>query len=424
MARIAGVDLPRNKRIEIALTYIYGIGRTAALDDLRRRPRSIRTRKTRRADRRRGRRASARVIDANYKVEGDLRREVAHEHQAADGPRLLPRPAPPPRTCRCAASARTPTRAPARVRARRSPARRRRRRRARRGARTHGEDRAAKQAATGRTPTRRKKAKHARREGVAAHPVDVQQHDRHDHRPAGQRASPGRAPGQSASRARARARRSPRSSPPRRRRSKAMEHGMRTSQVYVKGPGAGRESALRALQAAGFKITHDPRRDADPAQRLPAAEAAPRLSRGAVRRWHVTRIRLPALPARRHEALPQGRALLHRQVRHRAPQLSARPARPGRAPKFSDYGDAAAREAEGASASTACSSGSSAATSRWRDRAQGRHRREPAAAARAAPRQRGLPARLRDLARRGAPARAPRPLHGQRPQGRTSRRTW
>ena len=36
---------------------------------------------------------------------------------------------------------------------------------------------------------------------------------------------------------------------------KAQEHGMKTVAVYVKGPGAGRESALRALQAAGFKIT-------------------------------------------------------------------------------------------------------------------------------------------------------------------------
>ncbi len=35
---------------------------------------------------------------------------------------------------------------------------------------------------------------------------------------------------------------------------KAMEHGMRSVEVYVKGPGAGRESALRALQAAGFTI--------------------------------------------------------------------------------------------------------------------------------------------------------------------------
>ena len=36
---------------------------------------------------------------------------------------------------------------------------------------------------------------------------------------------------------------------------KAIEHGMKTVEVYVKGPGAGRESALRALQATGFNIT-------------------------------------------------------------------------------------------------------------------------------------------------------------------------
>lgn len=36
---------------------------------------------------------------------------------------------------------------------------------------------------------------------------------------------------------------------------KAMEHGVRTVEVYVNGPGAGRESALRSLQAAGFSIT-------------------------------------------------------------------------------------------------------------------------------------------------------------------------
>jgi len=36
---------------------------------------------------------------------------------------------------------------------------------------------------------------------------------------------------------------------------KAMDHGMRSIQVYVNGPGAGRESALRALQVAGFKIS-------------------------------------------------------------------------------------------------------------------------------------------------------------------------
>jgi small subunit ribosomal protein S13 len=75
MARLAGVDLPREKRMEIALTYIYGVGRTRAKQtleatgispDLRARDLSdedlVRLRDH---------------IEGNYKVEGDLRREVA-----------------------------------------------------------------------------------------------------------------------------------------------------------------------------------------------------------------------------------------------------------------------------------------------------------------------------------------------------------
>jgi len=75
MARLAGVDLPREKRMEIALTYIYGVGRThakQALDatgvspDLRARDLGddelVKLRE---------------YIDANFQVEGDLRREVA-----------------------------------------------------------------------------------------------------------------------------------------------------------------------------------------------------------------------------------------------------------------------------------------------------------------------------------------------------------
>ena len=46
---------------------------------------------------------------------------------------------------------------------------------------------------------------------------------------------------------------------------KAAEHGMRTLEVEVSGPGSGRESALRALQACGLYRNLDPRRDADPA---------------------------------------------------------------------------------------------------------------------------------------------------------------
>jgi small subunit ribosomal protein S13 len=74
MARLVGVDLPREKRLEVALTYIYGIGRTRALETL-----AVT-----------GISADLRVrdlgdeelvklrdwIEANYKTEGDLRREV------------------------------------------------------------------------------------------------------------------------------------------------------------------------------------------------------------------------------------------------------------------------------------------------------------------------------------------------------------
>jgi small subunit ribosomal protein S13 len=74
MARIAGVDLPRNKRIEIALTYIYGIGRHAANVVLRESGISPdkRSDDLDENDVRKIRDA----IEANYRVEGDLRRDV------------------------------------------------------------------------------------------------------------------------------------------------------------------------------------------------------------------------------------------------------------------------------------------------------------------------------------------------------------
>ncbi len=56
MARISGVDLPRDKRVEIGLTYIYGIGRDLTDDEVKR---------------------ISDVIDAEYMVEGDLKREIA-----------------------------------------------------------------------------------------------------------------------------------------------------------------------------------------------------------------------------------------------------------------------------------------------------------------------------------------------------------
>jgi small subunit ribosomal protein S13 len=74
MARIAGVDLPRNKRMEIALTYIYGIGRRSAGKMLNKAGVSL-DKRSDDLDEQEVRRIRD-VIEAEHKVEGDLRREV------------------------------------------------------------------------------------------------------------------------------------------------------------------------------------------------------------------------------------------------------------------------------------------------------------------------------------------------------------
>ncbi|HKA32632.1 MAG TPA: 30S ribosomal protein S13 [Candidatus Binatia bacterium] len=74
MARIAGVDLPRNKRMEIALTYIYGIGRSASKKILQSAGVSFDTKTDNLSDDEVVK--IRQVIDQGYKVEGDLRREV------------------------------------------------------------------------------------------------------------------------------------------------------------------------------------------------------------------------------------------------------------------------------------------------------------------------------------------------------------
>jgi small subunit ribosomal protein S13 len=75
MARLAGVDLPRDKRLEVALTYIYGVGRTRAKQTLEATGISPDLRARDLTDEQL---VSLRDhIEGNYKVEGDLRREVA-----------------------------------------------------------------------------------------------------------------------------------------------------------------------------------------------------------------------------------------------------------------------------------------------------------------------------------------------------------
>ena len=75
MARIAGVDFPREKRVEIGLTYVYGIGRTSSNKILEKAKVNPDTRVRELTDDEVKR--ISEVIEADYMVEGDLRREVA-----------------------------------------------------------------------------------------------------------------------------------------------------------------------------------------------------------------------------------------------------------------------------------------------------------------------------------------------------------
>ncbi|GAB6162980.1 30S ribosomal protein S13 [Desulfothermus naphthae] len=74
MVRIASVDLPKNKRLDIALTYIYGIGRSSALKILE----AVGVDWTKKSDDLTPEEVNAirKEIEQNYKVEGDLRREI------------------------------------------------------------------------------------------------------------------------------------------------------------------------------------------------------------------------------------------------------------------------------------------------------------------------------------------------------------
>ncbi|MGO9333638.1 MAG: 30S ribosomal protein S13 [Acidimicrobiales bacterium] len=77
MARISGVDIPREKRLEIALTYIYGIGQTRAQQTCAATGISPDTRVRDLTDEEVARLRT--WVDANFKVEGDLRRDVAQD---------------------------------------------------------------------------------------------------------------------------------------------------------------------------------------------------------------------------------------------------------------------------------------------------------------------------------------------------------
>ena len=75
MARIAGVDLPRDKRVEIGLTYIYGIGKSSADEILKKAGVNPDTRVKDLTEEEAGK--IRKIIEQDYEVEGDLRREVS-----------------------------------------------------------------------------------------------------------------------------------------------------------------------------------------------------------------------------------------------------------------------------------------------------------------------------------------------------------
>ena len=77
MARIAGIDIPREKRVEISLTYLYGVGRSRSLDICEETGINPDTRVRDLTDDEVNKIRAC--LDANYKIEGDLRRDVSQD---------------------------------------------------------------------------------------------------------------------------------------------------------------------------------------------------------------------------------------------------------------------------------------------------------------------------------------------------------
>src|SRR5205807_10575005 len=247
MARIAGVDIPRDKRVEISLTYIYGIGLTTSQKILERARVNPDTRVKNLTEEEVNRLRE--LIDREYKVEGDLRREVDMNIK-----RLI--------EIGCYRGMRQRRNLPVRGQRTRTNAR------TRRGPK--------------RTVAGKKKAvaKKSRRGGIAYMAADKKKPTGKPRRrerksiprgqahiqatfnntivtltdPNGNVISWGSAGGQGFKGSR-------KSTPyaaqvtAESAARKAMEHGLRQIEVYVKGPGSGREAAIRSLQAAGLNIT-------------------------------------------------------------------------------------------------------------------------------------------------------------------------
>ena len=241
MARIAGVDIPREKRVEVALTYIFGIGLPTSQKILAQTNINPDTRVRDLTEEQVNR---LREIDRPpLQGRGRPAARGRAQHQAAHRDRLVSRPAPPAQPAG-ARPADQDQRAPA--------------------ARTEEDGRRAAQEVRGTDQTmaeRKRAVKQRRREkkNVPQGHVHIQATFNNTiitiTDPVGRRDQLGLGRRRPASRARARARPTRPRCRPRAPPSRAMEHGMRQVEVYVKGPGAGREQAIRSLQAAGLEVT-------------------------------------------------------------------------------------------------------------------------------------------------------------------------
>ena len=172
---------------------------------------------------------------------------------------------------------------------------------------------------------------------------------------------------------------------------------MRKVDVFVKGPGSGRETAIRSLQATGLEVGSI--QDVTPvaAQRLPSAQAPPRLTQRQTRRRHhgpVHRRGLQALPPREDEAVPQGRQVRVRRSARSRSVPTRRASTAAVAPRTASTCCRCARS-RSARASTACSRSSSAATTRRPTASQGKTGENLLRILESPPRQRRLPRRLR-----------------------------
>ena len=278
MARIEGVDLPRKKRVEIGLTYLFGVGSNTFACKFWPPPRSARTRGS--SDLTEAEVAAMREL--HYQELQGGRRPAprgADEYQAPDRDRLLSRSCVIAATCRYMVSARAripaTARAPRRPWPARSPARRQEEviHREQRTARDeYGTISSSVHASHG---APRKQAQPVLRAG--AHLCIVQQYDRDGDRSSRATPSPGARPVRRASRARARARPLPPAWPPRRRSRLPSSWAWPGSRSVCQGPWPGPRGRHSRHSEHWLPGPLDVGYDPDGAQWLPAAQEAPRV---------------------------------------------------------------------------------------------------------------------------------------------------